>query len=314
MKLIRSVVMKVKVVQVFAFPAVGPITSSQAPQASRKHRHTLNTNFELACVCSHDFQHSASPSTRQPIMDEGPARDRSASPERGEPKPKKSKSSGGFRWKEKRPRDDDDNNAAGNEGHRGLERGYRDRSPRRNDYRDRDRERERRGDDYRDRRGGEDNYHRQDSWRRGRDDEDRNRDRPRYSDRDRDPDSDRRPYERSGSDRRDQDRQDRDSKRKDRSKDKDKAAKPAAMPTGPGGEAMIIVNINDRLGTKAAIPCFASDSVKAFKAMVAAHIGRQPHEIMLKRQGERPFKDQLTLEDYGVSNGVQLDLELDTGD
>ena len=45
-----------------------------------------------------------------------------------------------------------------------------------------------------------------------------------------------------------------------------------------------------------------------FKAVVAARIGRQPHEIMLKRQGERPFKDQLTLEDYGVSNGVQLDL------
>ncbi|MCJ1412243.1 hypothetical protein MMC19_006336 [Ptychographa xylographoides] len=82
----------------------------------------------------------------------------------------------------------------------------------------------------------------------------------------------------------------------------------------PTGEPMIIVNVNDRLGTKASIPCLASDSVKLFKAQVAAQIGRQPHEIMLKRQGERPFKDALTLEDYGVSNGVQLDLELDTGD
>lgn len=45
-----------------------------------------------------------------------------------------------------------------------------------------------------------------------------------------------------------------------------------------------------------------------FKAQVAARIGREPHEILLKRQGERPFKDSLTLEDYGVSNGVQLDL------
>ncbi|KAK4960796.1 hypothetical protein LTR66_012875 [Elasticomyces elasticus] len=88
---------------------------------------------------------------------------------------------------------------------------------------------------------------------------------------------------------------------------------PAPAPTS-GGEEMIIVNVNDRLGTKAAIPCFASDPVKAFKVMVAARIGRQPHEIMLKRQGERPFKDMLTLEDYGVSNGVQLDLELDAGD
>ena len=90
-----------------------------------------------------------------------------------------------------------------------------------------------------------------------------------------------------------------------------KPKKPSTtQPAGP----LIIVNVNDRLGTKAAIPCLASDSVKAFKAIVAARIGRQPHEIMVKRQGERPFKDALTLEDYGVGNGVQLDLEVDTGD
>jgi hypothetical protein len=77
---------------------------------------------------------------------------------------------------------------------------------------------------------------------------------------------------------------------------------------------MIIVHVNDRLGTKAAIPCLASDPIRLFKAQVAARIGREPHEILLKRQGERPFKDQLTLEDYGISNGVQLDLEVDTGD
>ena len=93
-------------------------------------------------------------------------------------------------------------------------------------------------------------------------------------------------------------------------------------------EPMIIVHINDRLGTKAAIPCLASDPIskllnlasqttniklsdinpELFKAQVAARIGREPHEIMLKRQGERPFKDILTLQDYGISNGVQLDL------
>lgn len=77
---------------------------------------------------------------------------------------------------------------------------------------------------------------------------------------------------------------------------------------------MIIVTVNDRLGTKAQIPCLASDSVKVFKMMVAAKIGRPIHEIMIKRQGERPMKDQLSLEDYSVSNGVQLDLELATGD
>jgi hypothetical protein len=54
----------------------------------------------------------------------------------------------------------------------------------------------------------------------------------------------------------------------------------------------------------------ADNSTELFKAQVAARIGREPHEILLKRQGERPFKDQLTLEDYGVSNGVQLDLSV----
>jgi hypothetical protein len=90
--------------------------------------------------------------------------------------------------------------------------------------------------------------------------------------------------------------------------------RPPARPSASVGEPMIIVHVNDRLGTKAAIPCLASDPIRLFKAQVAARIGREPHEILLKRQGERPFKDQLTLEDYGVSNGVQLDLEVDTGD
>lgn len=77
---------------------------------------------------------------------------------------------------------------------------------------------------------------------------------------------------------------------------------------------MIIVNINDRLGTKTAIPCLPSDTVGQLKLMVAARIGREASQIMLKRQGERPFKDIITLEDYGISHGVQLDLEVDTGD
>ncbi|EFE39488.1 hypothetical protein TRV_05886 [Trichophyton verrucosum HKI 0517] len=95
-----------------------------------------------------------------------------------------------------------------------------------------------------------------------------------------------------------------DQKPVEKEKDK-KKKKPSAAPSN---EPMIIVNVNDRLGTKAAIPCLASDPIRLFKAQVAARIGREPHEILLKRQGERPFKDQLTLEDYGVSNGVQLDL------
>lgn len=221
------------------------------------------------------------------------ARDRSASPAQTA-KPKKK--TGGFKWKEKKTRDED---AAPRDSGR-LERGYRDRSPRREKYRD-------------DRRDGDhngDNYRRRDDSRDRRDDRFRDR-----SPRRRDGGDNYRPGQDRDEDRKrergDAPRSKPDNKDKSEKKEK-KEKKPKPAPVS--NEPMIIVTVNDRLGTKAQIPCLASDSVKAFKAMVAAHIGRQPHEIMLKRQGERPFKDVLTLEDYGVSNGVQLDLELDTGD
>lgn len=107
------------------------------------------------------------------------------------------------------------------------------------------------------------------------------------------------------------------SSKKDSAKTDDTSKPPArAAASAPvaSGEPMIVVYVNDRLGTRAAIPCMASDPIKLFKAQVASMIGRKPHEILLKRQGQRPFKDQLTLEDYEVSNGVQLDLEIDTGE
>ncbi|KAM3425265.1 hypothetical protein BST61_g7213 [Cercospora zeina] len=228
------------------------------------------------------------------------ARDRSASPARTA-KPKKQ--TGGFKWKDKKSRDED---AAPRDSGR-LERGYRDRSPRRDSYREirgdggRNGEGSRRRDDSRDR--GDDRFRDRsprrreggDSYRPGQD---------RDNDGKKDGDS-----LRSKSDNKDKEEK---KKKKKKKKKEQKDEKPKAAPVS--NEPMIIVTVNDRLGTKAQIPCLASDSVKAFKAMVAAHIGRQPHEIMLKRQGERPFKDVLSLEDYGVSNGVQLDLELDTGD
>ncbi|KAI7191534.1 hypothetical protein KC343_g8332 [Hortaea werneckii] len=212
---------------------------------------------------------------------EAPSRDRSASPAR-DSRPKKQKSTG-FKWKEKRPRDDDTESGATSRDSDRLHRGYRDRSPR---PRDQDRNPERKGTDL------------------PRSSHTRTDERTRSHDTD--------PLDRTSDPARDKPRDDdaKPRKKKKPSSSTSKSSAPAPASAGP----MIIVNVNDRLGTKAAIPCLASDSVKAFKAIVAAHIGRQPHEIMLKRQGERPFKDLLTLEDYGVSSGVQLDLEIDTGD
>ncbi|KAJ5439624.1 uncharacterized protein N7458_010622 [Penicillium daleae] len=192
----------------------------------------------------------------------------------------------------------------------------RSRSPRRRDSGDRDRPKktsgfrwkekrrddESRGDDRRLDRGYRDRSDRPRSPRR-----DRDGDRPgdRYRDGDREREREREPRRRD----------DRDAPREDREKKVEKKEKKEKKPVVPqSSEPMIVVHVNDRLGTKAAIPCLASDPIKLFKAQVAARIGREPHEILLKRQGERPFKDQLTLEDYGVSNGVQLDLEVGTGD
>ncbi|KAF6224485.1 hypothetical protein HO133_011062 [Letharia lupina] len=178
-------------------------------------------------------------------------------------------SGGGFRWKEK-PRYDDDE--MDGRGERRLERGYR----------EQERERPRpRSPDRRDGRGRERDGDVERKFGKGRDVEDKFGGRHDGA-------------ANSGS--------------RDADKPQEKPKKERKPAPAPSGEPMIIVNVNDRLGTKASIPCMASDPIRLFKAVVAAQIGRQPHEIMLKRQGERPFKDQLTLEDYGVSNGVQLDL------
>ncbi|CAG5156519.1 uncharacterized protein ALTATR162_LOCUS4316 [Alternaria atra] len=162
---------------------------------------------------------------------------------------------------------------------------------------------------------------------RRRDDRDRER-RPRDSDRDsrrdQDRERDRRPRDTSRDRRRDSSRDRGDRRRRSRSRDRkprdstrDRDSKPkekkAAAPAAPS-EPMILVTINDRLGTKTQVPCLPSDPIKLLKAMVAAKIGRPVHEIMLKRQGERPFHDNLTCADYAISNGVQIDLELNTGD
>ncbi|KHN99558.1 Ubiquitin [Metarhizium album ARSEF 1941] len=186
-------------------------------------------------------------------------------------------SRGGFRWKDNSRRNDDRDDGPGRDS--------------RNRSRDRDR-----GRGYRDREGDRD-Y-------------DRNRDRPRDRDKYRDGN---RGGGRRGPDRlRSPRRSERDSCDKSDGKNgKTTKTKPASA---TGGEEMIIVHVNDRLGSKTAVPCLPSDTVGQFKMMVAARIGRERSQIMLRRQGERPFKDHITLEDYGISNGVQLDLEIDTGD
>ena len=216
---------------------------------------------------------------------------RSRSPRRGAAK--------GFRWKEKRPSNQD--NADGRD--RGLDRGYRNRSPRRDRDRERNRDRDqgREGDRAGDREREGERRPRRDDDRDGTKGGERERDGERRAGRD-------------GTRDKEPGRSTPSSSSKPRAPKDEGSSSSSKRQAAAPMSAIIVVHVNDRLGTKAAIPCLPSDTIREFKLMVAARIGREPHEILLKRQGERPFKDQLSLEDYGVGNGVQLDLEVDTGD
>lgn len=82
--------------------------------------------------------------------------------------------------------------------------------------------------------------------------------------------------------------------------------------TAPG--VLTRVFVNNRLGTRTEVPCSPTDTIGAFKRVAAVHLGTRPEAMILKRQGERPLKDFLTLDDYEIRNGSSLDLEIDTCD
>jgi hypothetical protein len=57
---------------------------------------------------------------------------------------------------------------------------------------------------------------------------------------------------------------------KEEKKKEKKRAEPKIAPMGE----MIIVNVNDRLGTKASIPCLASDPISMFITLCLLRLGR----------------------------------------
>lgn len=153
---------------------------------------------------------------------------RSASPSRKRSRspPRKPRGSGGFRWKSRSAAADDD------QPRRDFQDSYR---PKRYDG-------DRRRDDGDRRRDGRD-----------RNVPDRNQDRgSRYGDARRDAPRSDRPDERSATE-----------ERKDKEPGKPKSAKSQARPA-PAPATFIIVTVNDRLGTKASIPCLPSDTVGEF--------------------------------------------------
>lgn len=76
---------------------------------------------------------------------------------------------------------------------------------------------------------------------------------------------------------------------------------------------IIRVLLTNRLGIRQEILCSACGTIGQLKILVAVQLGLRPETILLKRQGQRPLKDFLTLQEYEIGSGSSLDLEMDTG-
>ncbi|CDO55690.1 similar to Saccharomyces cerevisiae YNR032C-A HUB1 Ubiquitin-like protein modifier [Geotrichum candidum] len=70
---------------------------------------------------------------------------------------------------------------------------------------------------------------------------------------------------------------------------------------------MIEVVVNDRVGKKVRVKCLPDDTVGDFKKILAAQIGTPAEKIVLKK-GYTTYKDHITLADYEIHNGMNLEL------
>lgn len=70
---------------------------------------------------------------------------------------------------------------------------------------------------------------------------------------------------------------------------------------------MIEVVCNDRLGKKLRIKCNSDDTIGDLKKVVGALAGLRPERIVLKKS-QSVYKDHITLEDYEIHDGMNLEL------
>ena len=70
---------------------------------------------------------------------------------------------------------------------------------------------------------------------------------------------------------------------------------------------MIEVLANDRLGKKVRVKCNEDDLVGDLKKLIAAQIGTRPEKIRLQKW-HTVFKDNITLADYEIHDGMNLEM------
>ncbi len=70
---------------------------------------------------------------------------------------------------------------------------------------------------------------------------------------------------------------------------------------------MIEITVNDRLGKKVRVKCNEDDTIGDLKKLIAAQTGTRSDKIVLKKW-YTIFKDQITLADYEIHDGMNLEL------
>lgn len=70
---------------------------------------------------------------------------------------------------------------------------------------------------------------------------------------------------------------------------------------------MIEVVCNDRVGKKIRVKCNPEDTIGDLKKLIAAQIGTRPEKIRLQKWYST-FKDHITLEDYEIRDGSNIEL------
>ena len=71
--------------------------------------------------------------------------------------------------------------------------------------------------------------------------------------------------------------------------------------------SMIEVTLNDRLGKKIKVKCNSTDTVGDLKLLTAAMTGTRPEKLRIQKW-YTVFKDHISLADYEVSDGMNLEL------
>ena len=70
---------------------------------------------------------------------------------------------------------------------------------------------------------------------------------------------------------------------------------------------MLEITVNDRLGKKVRIKCNEDDTIGDLKKLIAAQTGTRHDKLILKKW-YTVYKDHITLEDYEIKDGMNLEL------